>query len=177
MNHQDHVRLIEKGINNKGGIWADLGSGDGAFTLALRELAGASVQIFSIDEDQNRLNTQKRAFAHMFPETNISFIKQDFTQQLNLPLLDGIIMANSLHYISDKVPLLNQLSVYLKPQGSLILVEYNVDRGNFWVPFPISYTTLETTITKSTFVNPRLLATIPSQFLHEIYAASAQKSD
>ena len=35
MNHRDHVNLLRRGVPEPGGVWADLGSGAGAFTLAL----------------------------------------------------------------------------------------------------------------------------------------------
>ncbi len=40
MNHRDHINLIRNGIAGQGNVWAELGSGDGAFTLALAELLG-----------------------------------------------------------------------------------------------------------------------------------------
>ena len=43
MNHEDHVRLLRKGIVEPGGVWADFGSGAGAFTLALADLLGTEV--------------------------------------------------------------------------------------------------------------------------------------
>ena len=63
MVHRDHVSLIEKSIK-KGGIWADFGSGEGAFTLALRDVAGEDVEIYSIDADSHALQKQKNYFAH-----------------------------------------------------------------------------------------------------------------
>ena len=40
MNHDDHVALLRGGIDQPGGVWADVGSGTGAFTLALADLIG-----------------------------------------------------------------------------------------------------------------------------------------
>ena len=45
LKHQDLVELIRAGVPGPGGVWADLGSGDGAFTSALAELVGASAMI------------------------------------------------------------------------------------------------------------------------------------
>jgi SAM-dependent methyltransferase len=95
----------------------------------------------------------------------------DFTQPLALPPLDGIVMANSLHFQRDKEPVLQQILGYLKPGGQLILVEYNVDRGNRWVPYPLSFPTWKALAERSGFAGTRLLATRPSRFLGEIYAA------
>jgi hypothetical protein len=44
--------------------------------------------------------------------------------------LDGIVAANTLHFLKDKAPVLDQFFAYLKPSGRMILVEYNVERGN-----------------------------------------------
>jgi ubiquinone/menaquinone biosynthesis C-methylase UbiE len=49
MNHADHVALLRAGVPGPGGVWADLGSGAGAFTLALADLIGPTGQIYSVD--------------------------------------------------------------------------------------------------------------------------------
>ncbi len=175
MDHHDHVSLLRNGITQQGGVWADFGSGSGAFTLALRELAGADAEIYSIDRDGGRLREQERAFRQMFPNSNIHFMQQDFSKPLTLPPLDGIVMANSLHYFKDKEKLLRHIAQYLIPGGALILVEYNVDRGNMWVPHPLSWPTFEKLAPRAGFEPPRLLATHPSRFLEGFYSALAQK--
>ena len=66
MNHADHVRLLKNGIVKPGGLWADLGSGAGAFTLALAELIGPTGEIYSVDQDAGALAEQQRAFQRQF---------------------------------------------------------------------------------------------------------------
>jgi SAM-dependent methyltransferase len=61
----------------------------------------------------------------------------DFTRVIGLPLLDGILMANAMHYFKDKEAVLRQIHSFLKPIGTFLLVEYNVDSGNPWVPYPL----------------------------------------
>ncbi len=171
MNHKDHVNLLQKGVPGQGGIWADLGSGTGAFTLALADLIGPAGQIYSIDKDQRALKEQERAMRASFPATTVRYITADFTRQLALPPLDGIVMANSLHFIRHKDPVLQLIRSYLRPGGRLILVEYNSDRGNMWVPYPLSYGTWETLSRQNGFTLTQLLTTIPSRFFGEIYSA------
>lgn len=172
MTHSDHISFLAKAIpKNSGGIWADLGSGEGAFTLALRDLVGCEAIIYSIDTDEDRIAIQKQLFTKEFPNSSIHFLVADFTQSLPLPPLDGILMANSLHFIKDQQSFLVQLRNYLKPHGKLILVEYNVDKGNKWVPYPLSFNTFTQLALNSGYIKPILLEKKLSQFLNEIYSA------
>jgi ubiquinone/menaquinone biosynthesis C-methylase UbiE len=171
MNHKDHVYLLQKGVPEQGGTWADLGSGAGAFTLALADLLGPAGQIYSVDKDKGALREQERAMGANFPTIAVHYTDADFTLRLDLPLLDGIVMANSLHYVRQKDPVLQLVRSYLRPGGRLILVEYNSDRGNMWVPYPLSTKTWEALAGRNGFAGTRLLATVPSRFFGEIYSA------
>ena len=171
MNHKDHVNLLQNGIPEQGGNWADLGSGTGAFTLALADLIGAAGKIHSIDKDQRALKDQEKSMRTNFPSTAVEYINADFTRRLDLPKLDGIIMANSLHYVRHKDPILQLIRSYLRPGGRFILVEYNTDRGNMWVPYPLTYRTWETLAHQNGFTDTQLLATVPSRYFGEIYSA------
>jgi SAM-dependent methyltransferase len=177
MNHDDHVALLRNGVDQLGGVWADLGSGSGAFTLALADLLGPSVRIYSVDRDERALLEQERAMRARFSDRALTYRVADFTQPLDLPPLDGVVMANSLHFQRDKDPVLQLARGYLKPRGRLLLVEYNADHGNPWVPYPLSYPTWEALAHANGFVETRLLATRPSRFLREIYSALSLRGD
>ena len=171
MDHRDHVFLLSEGVVP--GVWADIGSGRGAFTLALADLLGPGGQIHSVDRDARALQVQRDALSSRFPGAAVQFHPTDFTRPLDLPVLDGLVMANSLHFIEDgrKEAVVRQLKRILRPGGRFILVEYNVDRGNMWVPHPLSYPAWEKLAQRCGFSDTRLLATAPSSFLHEFYAA------
>ena len=106
-----------------------------------------------------------------FSATTVHYLTADFTQPLDLRSLDGIVMANSLHYVRKKDPVLQLIRSYLKPGGRLLIVEYNADRGNMWVPYPFSYHTWEVLARQNGFSGTQLLATVPSRFFGEIYSA------
>jgi len=171
MNHDDHVYLLRGGVAGADKRWADFGSGSGAFTLALADLLGAGGEIYSVDTNHGALREQERAMRERFPTTTVHYLAADFTRPLDLPPLDGIVMANSLHFQRDKAPVLQLLRRYLRPGGRFVLVEYNADAGNLWVPHPLSYPTWEALAQQQGFATTRLLATIPSRFLGEIYSA------
>src|SRR5690349_3656517 len=130
MNHQDHIYLLHKGVPGPGGVWADLGSGRGAFTLALADLIGPTGRIYSVDRDAGALREQEKAMHRQFPSVAVHYLNADFTQRLDIPTLDGVVMANALHFLRKKDGILQLIRSYLRPAGRLLLVEYDADRGN-----------------------------------------------
>lgn len=176
MDHQDHIALIQAGIPAPGGIWADFGSGSGAFTLALADLLGPGGVIYSIDKDARALRQQEQALRARFPQVAVHILHQDYTHPLSLPPLDGALMANALHFQQDKESILRAILGLLRPGGRFILVEYNSDRGNPWVPHPLSFPTWQALAGKVGFASTRMLASRPSRFLDEIYAALSLKT-
>lgn len=177
MEHHEHVNLLRDGVPDAGGVWADLGSGGGAFTLALAELLGPGAVIHSVDRNGRALREQAGLMQLNFPDTVAQYHEADFTRPLDLPPLDGVVMANALHFVRDKRKdgVLRHIYGWLKPGGRVIVVEYNVDRGNIWVPHPFSYDTWAVMAERSGFTQTRLIATRPSRHLREIYAAVSVK--
>ena len=165
MDHADHVNLIRDGVGERGGRWADLGSGEGAFTLALSELVGPEAHIVAVDKDRRALRALDGRF-----ETVVA----DFTRPLDLRDLDGIVMANSLHYVRDKDRVLRAVREMLRPGGRLIIVEYGTDRGNPWVPYPFTYAQWEKLAERVGFKKTRLLSTVPSRWLETMYSAVSE---
>lgn len=170
------MRLIEKGVLRRGGLWVDLGAGSGAFTLALRELAGEDVEILAVDTDNRRLEELKAAFARQFPGSRVRLVVEDFTRELALPIVDGVLMANSLHYVEEPLEMLLKVKGFLKPGGRLVLVEYNAEVGNRWVPYPVAWERFRKLAMEAGFEQVDFLNSVPSDFLQEIYAGVAVKS-
>src|SRR5215470_12800306 len=99
MDHNDHVNLLRPANLSQGGIWADFGAGSGAFTLALRELVGPEAIIYAVDKDKSALRELENFHRGRFHATrNLILLPNDFSGPLDLPPLDGVMMANSLHY-------------------------------------------------------------------------------
>jgi ubiquinone/menaquinone biosynthesis C-methylase UbiE len=171
MDHADHVRLIHDGVRGTGPAWADLGSGRGAFTLALADLLGPSGTIHSVDRDAGALRVQLEAMRERFPATRLVQRVADFREPLDLSGLDGIVMANALHFVRDPMPVLASVRSMLRPGGHLVLVEYDADRGNPWVPYPIASVRWPGLAEAAGFVATRELGRVPSRFLGAIYAA------
>lgn len=172
MDHNDHINLLKPAGLKPGGTWADLGAGSGAFTFALRELIGPTASIYAVDKDRASLNQLEQEHRARFGDSqNLNLVSGDFSRTLDLPSLDGIVMANSLHFFKDKEKILRHVRSLLKSNGMLLIIEYNVDSGNPWVPYPLTFETFRALVLRAGFSEPRLLAKAPSRFLREFYSA------
>jgi ubiquinone/menaquinone biosynthesis C-methylase UbiE len=167
--------LLSPCIEEVGGVWADLGSGEGIFTAVLYEQIGPSSQIYAVDKNQRALKKLKHNFHETYPEAKIHILHANFTEPLSLPSLDGLIMANALHFVKNhqKGRILADLSTTLKPNGKIILVEYNSSRGNCAVPFPLNEDQFIQLARRLHFRRPQIVARAPSSFLGEMYAGMA----
>ena len=171
MDHADHVNLLRNGIPGPGGVWADFGAGRGAFTLALADLIGPTGAIHAIDQDKSALQANARSMHARFPDLRVQYEVGDYTQPLPLPPLDGIVMANTLHFQLNQPMVVRHCRRYLRSGGRLLLVEYNINRAHVAVPHPVAYPRWRRIAQDAGFGHTALLATRPSRFLREIYAA------
>lgn len=171
MNHADLVGLLKDGVTERRGRWAELGAGEGNFTLALADLLGAGAHITAVDRDRHALSVLAQEVGRRFPGTALEVIAADFTKPLALADLDGVVMANSLHFVREKRPVLRAVSAMLKPGGRLIVVEYSTDRGNPWVPHPFSFDTWKRLSSEAGLVGTAPLSTVPSRYFGSMYSA------
>ncbi len=168
------IRLIQNEYFAQQGAttWADLGCGSGLFSFALAHLLAAGSTIHAVDRNPVVLQEQNRLV-----DVVIQPLQLDFeTDPLPFRDLDGILMANSLHYVSGKKALLNKLSASLKPGGSFLIVEYDTDKpAPPWVPYPLSFRSLQQVFAKSGYLNVEKLGERASAFGRaNMYAALFQ---
>lgn len=142
------IQLIKNGIsrNSTNENWADLGCGAGLFTRALASMLGGESNIFAVDKDAQRIRKDEGELAA------IEFIKLDFIQDpFPFSNLDGILMANSLHYVKDKGTFIEKLKANMKPDGRVIIIEYDTEKANAWIPYPIDLKQLSSTFASHGF--------------------------
>lgn len=175
MEHAEHVALLRRGIPAQGGVWADFGAGEGAFTLALADLIGPTGTIYVIDAEARALRANQKAMAQHFPAVTTHYLTADFTQPLTLPPLDGLVIANALHFVPHHAQpaTLALLKGYLQPTGRFLVVEYDTDQGNRWVPYPFSYAIWAEMALKAGFTHTEHLHRRGSRFLDAIYSAAS----
>jgi len=130
--------------DSPGHQWADLGCGSGLFTTALAQLLPPGSTVYGIDTHPTV--RQQTILSTRSPEKPTSIIpfEADFVKDpLDLPPLDGILMANSLHYVKDKSVFIQKMKSHMHPGSPFLIVEYDTDKPvPTWVPYPISYDSL-----------------------------------
>jgi ubiquinone/menaquinone biosynthesis C-methylase UbiE len=176
MDHADHVALIRAGVEGGGPLWLELGAGRGAFTLALAELLGNGAQIDAVDRSAGDLRALASAVAARFPDTRLRTIVADFDRPLDLERgsYDGLLAANSLHFVRDPGAVLARVSPFLTAGARIVVVEYDSDGGNPWVPHPFSFRSWERIAAAAGLRETRLIGRVPSRFLEAIYAAASE---
>lgn len=173
MKHSDHLDLIRTGVTDAGTRWLELGAGNGEFTLALADLLGPAGHVLAIDRDRWVLDELTGRVAARFPGTPVHTLTADFTAGLPAGPFDGVLAANSLHFVADLEPMLAAIRSVLVPGGRLVLVEYDAEHGNPYVPHPISFHRWQQLAPRAGFSPPVHIHRVPSRFLGAIYGAVA----
>jgi len=174
VDHPDHVGLIRDGVAGVGRRWLELGAGRGAFTLALADLIGPGADIVAIDRDRGDLAVLASTMSRRFPEADLTTVVGDFSRPLPVEAgFDGLLAANSLHFVRDPGAVIDSARPLLRPGARIVVVEYDSDSGNPWVPYPFSYATWQEIAARTGLLDTRLVGRVPSRFLGAIYAAAS----
>ena len=173
MDSRDAAGLIAPAVS-AGEQWADLGAGSGTFTVALARLVGPTGTVFAVDREMSAV-AGLRALADSAHEKypGIVVSHADFTHSLELPLLDGALLANALHFVSDREQstVLRRVADRLKPTGAIVLVEYDNRPPSQWVPFPVSFLRLRDLARIAGLGTPTEIGRRRSMFGGSMYAA------
>lgn len=140
MKQQEAIHLIEKGVPQFGipQLWADLGCGNGVFTTALAHILPNGSHISAVDRTVQYLPKLMR------DHVSVSFIVADLEKpDFDFSNLTGILMANSFHYLKDKRLLIVALEKYMSLDKKFVIVEYDTEIANQWVPYPIGFVRLK----------------------------------
>lgn len=150
--------------------WCDLGSGSGTFTMALAQLLAPGSTIYAVDLDQRALE----AIPDHRNGVEIRKIVGDLkSPNLHLPSVDGILMANTLHFIQEQHIFLKRLR---SVADRFLIVEYERAKPNPWGPYPVSFEKLRQLLTGAGIQRVEKLATRPSLFGGTMYSALAERS-
>ncbi len=178
MKDRDAIALISAAVTEPGGVWADLGAGSGVFTRALATLLGPDGTVYAVDSDPGSLHEVDRSTGTgVTPAAVVRTIIGDFTGPLELPPLNGALIANALHYVpySDQPAVVRRIASLLTEAAPLVVVEYDRTHVNRWVPYPITRAALTALTREAGLGTPDVLATQPSRYSGTIYSAIVRR--
>ena len=175
MNLADAVDLIRPAVRD-GGMWADLGAGRGLFSRALAEILGPTGRVVAVDRDRWALGVLAMRARLQIGRAPIDVVTGDFRGLGGVASLegrgfDGALFANALHFVAEAGTVLRRWTERLREGADLIVVEYDVETANPWVPHPISLERLHTMAAEAGLPTPEELGRRPSAYHGEIYCA------
>lgn len=178
MKPREAAALIASAVGHRGGAWADIGAGDGTFTRALVELLEPGSRVYAVDGDAAALREIERWASRV--NANVIPVVGDFTRPFELPgsgeqLLDGMLVANALHFVRNPGGVLAQLVDRVRPGGRVIVLEYDRRRATRWVPYPIDSDRLPEIVAHAGLTAPTFTATRPSLYGGTIYVAAMDR--
>jgi SAM-dependent methyltransferase len=171
------VELIRDAVGDTRGVWADLGAGNGTFTRALIELLGPDSRIYAVDRDPEALAALNEIAA---AAPNVVVVRGDFTTRLQLPglaseMLDGVLLANTLHFAREADGVLSRIAQRVRDGGRIVVVEYDRRSASQWVPYPVPIERLMELAKAAGLTEPVVTATQPSRYQGVLYAAVAAR--
>lgn len=171
MTHEDAVALLQDAVSGASGSWADLGCGSGTFTRALWALLGKPARILAVDHERESIEDVSAWVDES--GADVVAVQADFTAQFDPAdiggLLDGILLANALHFVADQEAVLTRLVAGVRPGGRVVVVEYDRRPASGWVPYPVSPARLAELAVASGLSRPVLSASRASEYGGEIY--------
>ena len=173
MNDRDALALLRTAVATAAGeTWADLGAGSGVFTRALLALVGPGGHVIAVDADAAALSTLRRRAGD---DPRVTVMVGDITVELPLPPLDGVVLANVLHFVREPAQALARITANLRPGGRLLAIEYDRRPASRWVPFPVSADRFQELAGAAGLDPPRITARRPSAYGGELYLATASR--
>ncbi len=130
-----------------------------------------------MDRDRGALSHNSETVAARFPGVTLRTLVADFAGTLDLPVLDGLAAANSLHFVprDRQVEVVRALGAHLRSGGVFVVVEYDTDHGNPWVPHPFRYESWVGLAAAAGLAGTRRIGRVPRRFLGAIYSALARR--
>lgn len=110
-------------------IVADIGAGTGLYSLLFADAAGADGHIYAVDIEPLFLDliNQRADDAGFANITAVLGRENDVT--LPAESIDVAFIADTYHYFSDREAVMKSVFRALKPGGSLVLVDYDLQPG------------------------------------------------
>jgi predicted methyltransferase len=113
----------------EGDVVADIGSGTGLYSLLFAEAVGPEGRVFAEDIEPLFLDLINRRAE----DAGVNNITAVFGREDNVTLpanaMDFVFIADTYHYFDDREAVMKSIFEALKPGGSLVIIDYDLEPG------------------------------------------------
>jgi ubiquinone/menaquinone biosynthesis C-methylase UbiE len=106
------------------GDWvADVGGGDGDYTIPMAERVGPSGRVFAVDVDPDKLDELNERLRDNEIEHVTSVYSVEDNPMLPRDAFDAVLVRNAYHHFTAPESMLRHIRAALKPDGRLVIEE------------------------------------------------------
>jgi ubiquinone/menaquinone biosynthesis C-methylase UbiE len=121
---QDDTEALLDAMAISEGDWAaDVGSGDGDYTLPMAERVGPSGRVFAVDIDARALGELNERLTDDEIEHVTTVYSVEANPMLPANALDAVLVRNAYHHFTAHESMLRHIKAALKPDGRLVIEE------------------------------------------------------
>jgi len=121
---QDDTDALLNAMAIQQGNWvADVGSGDGDYTIPMAERVGPSGRVFAVDVDPDKLDKLNERLVDNDIEHVTSVYNVENNPMLPVNTLDAALVRNAYHHFTAHESMLRHIKAALKPGGRLVIEE------------------------------------------------------
>lgn len=121
---RDAQALLEAMEIDEGDWVADVGSGEGEYTLQMAEVVGDSGRAFAVDIDEDDLEELNEAIKDRDVENVTTISSVNDNPMLPRRSFDAVLIRNAYHEFTEHESMLRHIHAALKPGGRLVMAEY-----------------------------------------------------
>jgi SAM-dependent methyltransferase len=121
---QDDTDALLDAMEISEGDWvADVGSGDGDYTIPMAERVGPSGRVFAVDIDADRLGELNERLGDNEIEHVTTVYSVEDNPMLPRDAVDAVLVRNAYHHFTAPESMLRHIKAALKPDGRLVIEE------------------------------------------------------
>jgi Methylase involved in ubiquinone/menaquinone biosynthesis len=121
---QDDTDALLDAMEISEGDWvADVGGGDGDYTIPMAERVGPSGRVFAVDVDHDKLDELNERLRENEIEHVTSVYSVEDNPMLPTNSLDAVLVRNAYHHFTAHESMLRHIKAALNPGGHLVIEE------------------------------------------------------
>jgi ubiquinone/menaquinone biosynthesis C-methylase UbiE len=179
VNLQEAIAFLGPAVPADSLMWGDFGAGRGTFTEALAAILGPAGTVLAVDRDIEAVRALEHLRDHGAATLAAVIAAQGDVldlaaiEELRGRTLDGALFANALHFVRQPERVLEQVARHVRPDGRIVVIEYDRTSSNPWVPFPLGAERLRAVSHAAGLAPAEVVARLPSRYHREMYCAVA----